>query len=140
MFGSKEKKEERKERQAEIKQLENQLKQLNSQLKQRLDAFERAQEAYTQSVSPEWEYTQVSDKEENCWPAVRRLGRAGWEMVGISNFAEGGQFKTVYTLYVFKRRVPDLPIEMLDEFGDISSLQDELEKVKAKLNWLSAIK
>ena len=126
MFLSREQKETRRQLQARIKELESHVQHLKARLKERQDEYNKALEAYKQSVSEKWEYLEVTDKTIKTWDVVNALGLMGWELVGISTFAEGYGAMTVYTKYVFKRRLPPLSVDLLSRFSDIQDLEIEI--------------
>src|SRR6266540_697129 len=102
----KEKRDTRKQQETQIKQLRDHIEQLQHHITNRQNAFRNAAASYKDSVSDKWEYLQVSSKNVSQWGSLDNLGRHGWELVGISTFEEGGQFRTVHTIYIFKRRIP----------------------------------
>ena len=130
MFLSREQKETRRQLQARIKELESHVQHLKARLKERQDEYNKALEAYKQSVSEKWEYLEVGHRQDyrtiKTWDVVNALGLMGWELVGISTFAEGYGAMTVYTKYVFKRRLPPLSDDLLSRFSDIQDLEIEI--------------
>jgi len=131
MFLSKEQKEARKRREARIQELQNRASKLKRHLKQRQNALGQTIESYRQSVAEKWEYLEVSNKNIKQWGSLDMLGRMGWELVGISTYAEGMGDMTVYTLYVFKRKVPQTPDGLLAEFADIPETESEIQQIES---------
>jgi septal ring factor EnvC (AmiA/AmiB activator) len=122
-----------KEKREAAKQLNNRLKELQGHLERRRAELSRAIEMYKQSVSDTWEYLQVSDKNVKQWKSLNNLGSMGWELVGIATFAEGGEFKTVYTEYVFKRRIPQVPESVFAQFADIAQIESQIRETQSQI-------
>jgi len=134
MFSSKEEKEARKQHKARTLELKNHLLKLKHHLKQRQGAYAQAIEAYKQSVAEKWEYLEVSSKNVKEWGSLDRLGWMGWELVGASTYAEGEGYMTVYTLYVFKRKLAKIPDGLLAEFADIPERKSEIKQVESEIS------
>jgi len=136
MFSGKGQGETRKRRKVRIKELKSHLEKLKHHLKQRQNHYGQAWEAYKQSVAGKWEYLQVSDKDIKKWGDLNRLGVMGWELAGISTFVEDRGFvggPTIYTLYVFKRRIPGIPDALLSEFADIPETESEIKQIESEI-------
>lgn len=130
MFLSREDKELKKQRQDKIQKLNQKFNKLNAE-------YQNEMEAYTRSMSPKWEYTQISTKDDKASEKIRNLGRIGWEMVGVTSFTEGGTFGgagsySLYTLYVFKRQLPKFPQEFTDKYNAIMELRQQIERLNSQ--------
>ncbi|GIK39571.1 MAG: hypothetical protein BroJett011_34040 [Chloroflexota bacterium] len=118
-----------KEQREARKQRQQKINQLKSHLEKRHVEYRQAIEAYQQSMAEKWEYLLVTDKDISQWNNLTNLGSVGWELVGISTYAEGYQSKTVYTLFAFKRRAYDIPPEISDQFKDIREIETKLHNL-----------
>ncbi len=130
MFMNREDREARKQREEQLQQLQEQQGSLQAKLERRQMALNQTIEAYKQQVAEKWEYLQVSDKDISTWGNLDRLGYLGWELVGIATFEEGGQFRTIFTTYVFRRPIPRLPEEILAPFADIKQVETQIEDLQ----------
>ena len=114
---------------------------LRKQVGLRIRAKKEAVEAYTHLMTPRWEYLQVSGKEMDVQGALNNLGSEGWELIGISNFTEkktswGTVEGTIYTMYVFKRRIVDVPEDLLSKFTDIDDIKSQIAAVRSEVRHL----
>jgi hypothetical protein len=114
---------------------------LRKQVGLRIRAKKEAVEAYTHLMTPRWEYLQVSGKEMDVQGSLNNLGSEGWELIGISNFTEkktswGTVEGTIYTMYVFKRRIVDVPEDLLSKFTDIDDIKSQIAAVRSEVRHL----
>lgn len=123
----------RQQQQEHVDQLELQLRQLNQNLENRTRAYDQVVADYKQSVTDKWEYLSVSDKFIDKWKNLDNLGALGWELVGISTYAEGYEVKTIYTQYVLKRKLPRIPEDIIQPFLDIPDLIQQSEVLKSQI-------
>lgn len=132
MFKRKEESEEQK-RQKEERQRKIDLLSINYE---KLSAeYQHDMEEFKISVSPKWEYMQISTKDKNVLSRISELGRVGWEMVGVTTFTEGATFGgagsyTVQTLYVFKRQLPKFPQEFSERYSALMKIRKQIDDLR----------
>jgi hypothetical protein len=113
--------------------LQERIKTLQDRSSKRRLALKADFESYKLSIAEKWEYLQVTDKDPKEWSNLDTFGKMGWELVGISTFAEGFEVKTIFTLYVFKRRVPALPESLAAKYSDIAAVDKEIQEIQAEI-------
>jgi hypothetical protein len=135
VFQSREQREARRQRQSRVRELEGHIEQLRGHLERRKGEYNQAVELYKQSLAEKWEYPVVSDKGIKTWGSPNSLGLMGWELVGISTYAEttGPGLATVYTMYAFKRRLPLIPDALHSEFADILDVETEIAQTQSEI-------
>ena len=125
LFKSKEEREAQEQRARKIKELQ-------AELARKRRAYRRDVESHQQSHADRWEYLEVTTKDKKQWGSLNRLGQAGWELVSASTYEEtefGGDL-AVRVLYVFKRKVYDLPDEMIGRSLELGELEMEIKELQ----------
>ena len=138
MFSSKKKKEQRKQLEARIAELQAYSETLKRQHDARLRELNTRLEEYKRSISPKWEYLEVSTKNSQVWGSLDNLGSQGWELVGIATYTEKETYGAtvhgvIYTMYVFKRPAHDVPDTMLSEYDDLPALRQEIQETDREI-------
>ena len=131
----KEKRKENKERRKELKININQktidIEALEKQHKTEFMMLNYRIEEFRASMVDKWEYLEVSNKYK---VNLDDLGDQGWELIGISTFAEGAQTKTIFTKYVLKRKKHEVPLEVYGtSLDELQELRERIDLEKAAI-------
>lgn len=113
------------------------IERLKRTLQSALAEYQDKVEKYTLSKTTKWEFTQMSTKDKNFEQRIAELGLAGWEMVGVASFTEGGTLGglgsyAIHFQYAFKRQIPDLPSEITEKHITILRLQEQIRNLESQ--------
>lgn len=117
------------EEQEAQQQRKHKIEQLKSELRTKRSALKRDVESHQRANAEKWEYLQVSDKNVKKSGSLSNLGQAGWELVSASAYSEGPGMGA-YTLYIFKRRLYDLPDKLINNMLELGELEAQINKLE----------
>jgi len=134
MFQSKEQRELRRQREEKLQQLSQQVQRLQGELKPRREEYDRRVETLARSVSDKWEYIEVLNLSVE---GMNKAGSAGWELVSVGTFdIIENNYRSLFTRYVFKRKVPEIPEALTVQLADIFEVERQIQMLEAEIEQL----